>query len=493
MATACLNLDDFMPKLKLTVIYMLLVFSCLFVERLEAQDSSHLDHLILLPDKFFGALDKKTSSIESKLDKQTIKYLSKLQKQENKLKKRLYKKDSLLAKQLFEGVNDKYNQLKNATWKVNKYESVYSGHLDSLSTALAFLKNNNVSNLSSNPELQKTLSQYQELQNRLNTSEQINKYLSQRQQLLKDQFEKLGMVKELKQFKKQVYYYQAQVKKYKQAFADPSKVEAILMEVVMKIPEFKSFFANNSMLGSLFPLPGSTNASSVILQGLQTRSMINQSLVDRFGSGPNVTQQLQQNIQAAQGQLNELKNKLSQYSIGSISNSGNSDQAMPDFKPNSQKTKSFFKRLEYGTNVQSQKARYFFPVTSDLGLSLGYKLNDKSVVGVGASYKVGWGSSWNNIQISHQGVGLRSYLDWKIKGSFYLSGGYEQNYRSLIQIIDQLKGYSGWQSSGLVGLSKKYQVSKKLKGEMKLLWDFLSYKQVPRTQAILFRVGYNFK
>jgi len=45
----------------------------------------------------------------------------------------------------------------------------------------------------------------------------------------------------------------------------------------------------------------------------------------------------------------------------------------------------------------------------------------------------------------------------------------------------------------LIGLSKKYSVIKKLEGEMKLLWDFLSYQQVPRTQAILFRIGYALK
>ena len=461
----------------------------------KAQDSSHFDRIISFPDKFFGVLDKKSSSIESKLDKQTSKYLSRLQKQENKLKKKIYKKDSLLAKQLFDGVNEKYIQLKSTTGKLSKYESVYSGHLDSLSTALNFLKNNNLSSLTNRPELQKTLTQYEDLQDKLDASDQIKKYLTQRQQLLKDQFEKLGMVKELKQFKKQVYYYQAEVRQYKQDFEDPSKVEAKPMEVVMKVPQFKDFFARNSMLGSLFALPGSGSSSTSIasLQGLQTRAMVNQSLVDRFGNGPNVTQQLQQNLQSAQGQLNELKNKINQYSTGSIGSNGSSDQAMPDFKPNSQKTKRFFRRLEYETNLQSQKARYFFPVTSDLGFSLGYKLNDKSVIGVGASYKVGWGSSWNNIRISHQGVGLRSYLDWKIKGSIYLSGGYEQNYRNMIHTVDQLKNFSGWQSSGLIGLSKKYQVSKKMKGEMKLLWDFLSYKQVPRTKAMLFRIEYSFK
>lgn len=490
------------PKIKLT-----LLVCCFFCRAASAQDSSKLDKLISLPDKLFGALDKKTSFIEQKLNKQTEKYLNKLQKQENKLRKKLYRKDSALAKQLFDGANEKYEQLKNTTGNVSKYASVYSGHLDSLTTALHFLNsgglpNSALSDLTGNAELQKTLDQYKGLQQKLNASEQIRKQLLARQQLLKEQFQRLGTMKQLKQFRKQVYYYQQQVKEYKELFENPGKLEAKLMEAVMKLPQFKDFFAKNSMLGSLFALPGSSSPSfgggqGGGLAGLQTRAMINQSLIDRFGSGPNVTQMLQQNVQSAQGQLNELKNKVSSLKTGSYGNGdltpGLSPGGEGGFKPNAQKTKSFLQRLEYGANVQSQKARYFFPVTSDIGLSLGYRLNDKSVIGIGASYKLGWGSSWNNIRITHQGVGLRSYVDWKIKGSFYVSAGYEQNHRAMINSIDQLRDYSSWQTSGLIGVSKKYSLGKKMKGEMKLLWDFMSYRQVPKTQAILFRIGYSLK
>jgi hypothetical protein len=469
---------------KTQVTFALCVVMCVAVK---AQDSSKLDKAIFFSDKVFVTLDKKTSSIEQKLNKQTDKYLSKLQRKENKLRSRLYKKDSSLAKQLFDGVDEKYDQLRNVSGNTDKNQNVYSGHLDSLSTALNFLKNQN---LGSDLSVQKTLTQYKELQQRLNASDQIKKYLLQRQLLLKQQFERLGMIKQLNKFRKDVYYYQAQIIECKELFEDPNKIEQKLMEVVMKIPQFKDFFAKNSTLGSLFALHSNNDNSTAPLSGLQTRALINQSLVDRFGSSNAITQQLQQNVQSAQGQLGELKNKLSSYSSGSYGNAGEGD--IPGFKPNEQKTKSFLERLEYGANVQSQKARYFFPVTSDIGISLGYKLNDKSSLGIGASYKLGWGNNWSNIRLSHQGVGLRSYLDWKIKGSFYFSGGYEQNYRSLISSIDQLRNYS-WQSSGLVGVSKKYSLSKKMKGEMKLLWDFMSYQQVPKTQPILFRVGYSLK
>jgi hypothetical protein len=246
------------------------------------------------------------------------------------------------------------------------------------------------------------------------------------------------------------------------------------------------------MLASLFRMPGDPNdpISQAGMAGLQTRAQVNNLIQQQIASGgPNAQAQFQQNVQDAQSQINQLKNKITK------SGSGNSDDIVPDgFKPNQQKTKGFWKRLEYGTNFQSQKATNLFPVTSDIGLSVGYKLNDRSVIGIGTSYKLGWGSGWNHIELSNQGIGLRSYVDWKIKGSFWLSGGYEQNYKTAFNDFEQLKDKSAWQSSGLIGVSKV--VSMKMKffknTKLQLLWDFLSYQQAPKTQPIVFRVGYNF-
>jgi hypothetical protein len=139
-------------------------------------------------------------------------------------------------------------------------------------------------------------------------------------------------------------------------------------------------------------------------------------------------------------------------------------------------------------------------VTSDIGLSVGYKLNDKSVIGIGASYKLGWGQGWNNMHLSSEGLGLRSYVDVKLKGSFFVSGGYEQNYRPSLSDVNIPSSLGGgpvgaaWQQSGLVGVSKIVNVKSKLfkKTRLQLLWDFLSYQQLPRTQQLIFRIGYNF-
>jgi hypothetical protein len=475
------------------------IIACSFVNGqtvpAEQEDGLSMDQLASLPGKYYDKLSEKLNGIDKQLDKKTESYLLKIKKQELKLYHKLWQKDSAKAKELFGNVNEKYSNLQNAaaekTKQLSNFSKVYSCKLDSLGTAFHFLENNQLVSPELQSKLKDGLSGINRLQDKLTQTDQIRKFLKERKKLLSEQLEKFGFVKELKQFNKQVYYYTQQIKEYKELLDNPSKLEEKLLGLLVKIPAFRNFFANNSQLGSLFNLPGSTNNNAASYAGLQTRASVMQDLQNRFGSGPAVQQMIQQNMNAAQGQLNELKNKVNQYMPGG----GSSDDELPDFKLNNQKTKSFWQRIELGTNFQNQRSRGMLPVTSDIGLSVGYKLNDKSIIGIGASYKMGWGQSLRNISITNQGAGLRSYIDWKIKVSFWMSGGYEMNYRSEFDNIDVLKDYNAWQTSGLIGISKVVSMNSKLfkKTKVQLLWDFMSYQQMPRTQPIIFRVGYNLK
>ncbi len=468
---------------------LLIFFVCMVVCIIgRSQDSIKVSKEENIDKHFLKKLEKGNNNFEKKLDKNTTSALKQFQKQEQKLKKKIWKKDSVLAKQLFQDVDQQYANLQNVPTNTSKFRSVYSSKLDSLSTSLNFINSN--STLQS-PALHSTLSQYQIIQEKLNQTDHIKKFVAARQKLLKQHLDKLGMVKELKAFQKEAYYFSTQIKVYNKLWEDPSTLEAKLLELVRRQPDFKSFFANNSLLGSIFRLPGA-DPSSGSTTGLQTRAVLNQQLASRFGAGTSAQRMLTQNLQSAQGELMALKKKANSLTAGTIGNQKDLD--LPDgFKPNNQKSKSFLQRLEYGLNIQTQKGRSFFPVTSDIGLSIGYKIDDHNRIGIGASYKLGWGRGWDNISLTHQGIGLRSFMDMKLKGSFFITGGYEQNYRSEFHSIDALKNYSAWQKSGLIGLSKRYSVSKKVKGDMKLLWDFLSYQQVPRTQPIVFRIGYTLK
>ena len=115
----------------------------------------------------------------------------------------------------------------------------------------------------------------------------------------------------------------------------------------------------NSMLASLFRLPGDPNDPAYIasLAGLQTRVQVNnliqQQIASRWSQCAGTVSA--RHSTGVQSQMQQLKNKLMQFGKGS------SDDIMPEgFKPNSQKTRSFLKRLELGTNIQAQKSTNFF-------------------------------------------------------------------------------------------------------------------------------------
>jgi hypothetical protein len=466
--------------LKLPVLLWALL--CLASNLSFSQDSAKA----ALPANYLDQVSSRLSSVQSKLDKESEKTLKDLEETEQRLRKKLARLDPQRAKETFSNLEERYSSVKQKLEHPEGF-TTYIPYFDTLKTSLKFLtQNKELLSKTTFPtgKLQGALSKVDRLESSLTGAETVKNFIQERKAYLKEQLKGLPFTKEFRKLNKQAYYYSAQLAEYKELIKDKKKMERKAIELLSKTKVFQDFMRKNSQLAALF---GSLDleATGASLAGLQTRAQVNNLLQGRIATGGTDAQSMvQQNLQAAQTQLSQLKDKVEK-----LGNTG-STVDMPDFKPNNQKTKSFSKRLEYSSNLQTVKGNRFFPITSDFGLSIGYKLNDKSSLGIGTAYKMGWGTGWNNIRVTHQGVGLRSYVDYKLKGSLYISGGYEQNYLSTFQNISQLKEYSAWQTSGLIGLSKKYKISPKLKGNMQLLWDFLSQQQIPHTQPILFRIGY---
>ncbi len=478
------------PRMPKNILILLLL---LLHTAAKTQDSSSLFVRILhFPDKVFHKVDAQSSKLEQKLIHQTERYLNKLEKQELQLKRKLQKTDSLKAEELFGNVRERYKQMRTTLHSTNQ-SSVYSGHTDSLLTAMKFLNNNAVVQKSKalTEKLNTNVAGITQLKNRFDAIEQIRKQIKEQQERLKQALQNTPLVKALNKYKQHYYYYKERLTAYRETLNDPKKMGAELLKAANRIPAFQQFFQQHSELAALFPNPAGagTFAQGAAIPGLQTTAQVAQLIQDRVGTGgPNVQQLMQQNMGQARDILSELKNKLKNRSYGSA------DDEMPDFKPNEQKTKSLKERLVLGTNFQTTSSRIYFPVTTDLGLSLGYKLNDKSIIGIGSSYKLGLGTGFNNMSLSHQGLGFRSFIDWKFKGNFWLSGGYEQNYLAVFRRIDELNNRTVWKPSALLGVSKVVDVKSKFfqKTKVQLLYDFLWRTQLPQTQAVLFRVGYNF-
>lgn len=468
---------------------------CLFLHISTLSQHTSDSSTIQLPVHYVDDVAEKAGRIEEKIDGKTTKTLTLFKKQQNKIRRKLSKIDSLAAISIFNSAEERFSNLETSLQQPQK-PAQYIPFLDTLKTSLKFLNVNknmlaNVKGM--DDKLSNGLSKINGLEEQLQKAEEVKQFLRKQKQFLKDELSRFGFSKELKNLNKQVYYYSEQIKEYKELIRDKKKMERKAVELLSKTRLFQDFMKKNSMLASLFRMPVDDPNDPAYLQslaGLQTRVQVNQLMQQQIAAGgPNALQEVRNNIAQAQSQLQNLKEKMLK-----ASGSGSSDDEIPEFKPNNQKTKSFLKRVELGTNVQSQKTNAFLPVTSDIGLSLAYKLNNRSLVGVGASYKIGWGKSIRQISITHQGAGLRSFVDYNLKKSFWISGGYEMNYRSAFNDIEQLKNLNAWQHSGLVGISKKLSVNTKFfkSTKVQLLWDLLSYQQVPRTQPIVFRVGYSF-
>ena len=412
-------------------------------------------------------------------------------------------KDSTTAKQLFTGVDAQYLQLQSKLQspidlKIANPLKEYLPGVDSMQTALNFLSkpNNPLSSLLPSDKLsqiQGVGDQLQQLQGRLQQANELKQFISEREQQLKEQLSKLGLGKQLLGMNKEVYYYQQQLQEYKNILHDPKALEQKALAVVRGLPAFQSFWQRNSYLSQLFGVPSNYGDPSTLV-GLQTRTqvqqLIQQSIGNSISAAGGATMNPQQYIQ---GQMQDATQQLSQMrdKVNNLINGGNSSMEMPGFKPNSQRNKSFLKRIQLGWNVQTEKNNYT-PTITDFGIMAGYKLGDNKTIGVGVTYKLGWGDGLNHIHFSSQGVGMRSFVDIKAKGSIWVSGGFEYNYMQSFKSLQELHSQVNvWQRSVLLGLTKKYKVRGK-DGNFQLLYDFLAYKQVPNSQPLKFRIGYSF-
>ena len=442
--------------------------------------------------KYIRAIDGKAAKVAADIDRQTEKYLNQLEKQEAKLRKKLSRIDSLAALNVFADTKEQYHNIRN---KVKERQAQLVGRggryfpwIDSAGTSLEFLANKNplISNAAGNvAKIQGALSKVKELQNQFKQAADVKDFIRQRKEYLQQQLKSYSLGSELKKYNQTAYYYTQQINDYREALNDPEKAERKVLSLLRRIPAFEKFMHDHGELAGLFDIPEDYASN---MTGLQTREQVQNMMQSRIqGLGPNAQADVQQSIGAAQSELSKLRNRFL---------SSGSTEDMPDFKPKDLKTKTFFQRLEYGTNIQTVKSNYFFPTTTDMALSVGYKLGEKNIVGVGASYKMGWGKDISHIAISSEGIGFRSFADFKLKGSLFVSGGLEYNYQPLSATFSSAVGGGrgeSWQQSGLLGISKIVSLKTKFfkKTKLQVLWDMLSYQQVPRGQAVKFRVGYS--
>lgn len=429
-------------------------------------------------------IKEKTSEFSEKINKAALQRLEAIQQQEAKLEKHLPKEELEKALQLKDELNKKLDALAGFTHAPDSllktmFKGQYFARFDSLETLFKFAlpKTGNLAILKDAED------QIQRLKAELAMLDDCEKWLANREQqwkqlLSSNPLEKLKLPKAFGKWQEEALAYKMQVEHYKETIKDPQKIETEALRLLNKLPAFREFMSKNSELARLFGPPGGSTdlPQGTPIPGLQTRASLAQELQNRFGanalqSGGALQQQLQNGMdQLSQQQtnpLNTIQETLSEFELPSPGGRGVGGEVSPAQAENAGlKSKTFKQRIEFSWNMQSAMRIQDFPAVRDVGLSLGYKLNPRSVVGVGLAYKFALGESWKNIDWTHEGVGLRSFIDWrmteaggKLFKGIWLTGGFEMNYWSRMAGNATWKELA-WQKSGLLGVSKMVFVAK---------------------------------
>ena len=336
------------------------------------------------------------------------------------------------------------------------------------------------------PELGQYNSELTKLQGELNYREYINGLISQKTASLSNlnSGSAASNIPVVGSIAKEVLYAKGRMKAWEALADNPSAAEAKALELLQGTPGFEekiSATVNGSGMGGM---NGATTSEDLEKMGYQTRRQMAAQLQQRFGSS----------LGAVQGQMGSQVNAWqgkAQGAIAQVKDTKNSVQSAKDglksgFKPNPMRSLPFWQRIEKSYSVQTARASAdgTKPAMLEIGGMAGYRQTATLSAGVGIALNTGLGQDWSHIRFSFQGLGLRSYVQWKgLPYGFGLYGGYERTYKGYAftgtntsnpgteLTSENVHNTAVYSDAVVVGLTKSYKINAKWNGAIQLLYD----------------------
>jgi hypothetical protein len=364
----------------------------------------------------------------------------------------------------------------------------YLPYLDTLKDVLEFLHKGPIQFTqfkNSQQLLSKSLEELKRLENKIGKIDEIRKCIQKQQQII-DQFlhgYNQSLPNEIRRFNKLAYYYNSRLKNYQELFLHLDHLERRVIHDLIQIPSFSTFLNTHSQIALLFRIPEDyDNLHS--LDGLQTRSVISKQIEQKLQSaGLDGRQEIQQQIAIAREKINKLQEKLS--NIGTT-------EEIPDFTPKDIKSRTFFQRLERGANVGFNHTNGYFPQTTEIVGQLAYRMGQKSVIGTGLIFEIGWRGDIQKMHLFPYGLGQRFFMSYQLKRILHLNGGFEYQNNQIFSNVPSSYYQNKFTKRAFLGIERKYHINNKLNVDLMILYDFLYRKNIPWTQPVIFRAGYNF-
>lgn len=443
-------------------------------------------------DKYVNAVNNKVNKFNSQVYGKMEKTLGKLAKWEGKIQRILHEASPETEQRLF-GPNQMtftkaLEKLRTSQSLVKSYQGQFNYHTDKLKSSLGYLQtqSSQLKKLES-INLDSIKQQLSKSDDVAANAEWLDEFIKERKtQLISETFRYIGKSKYLKQINKECFYYTEAIRNYKSVLNDSRKTEELVLKALSQIPEFKNFAQQNSAMAGIFPsMPSMTGGSMPIVNGLAPRQMVQERITTASaGNAGQLQQQLQSQPPIMPSNLDAIKQKAKGIKDGL------EDEF--SFKKNTQRNKPFLKRLEFTSDYRFAKSTRLLPANMTIGATAGYKLSDDQSIGIGLNYLLGLGRGWKDLRLSHEGIGLRSYIKWRFKYNIFFQVGAEWTYMTSFKRVDELKSVKNWQQTTLAGLTKSYSISRKVKGNVQLSYNFLHRKTIPTSSPFIIRFGYEF-
>lgn len=142
-------------------------------------------------------------------------------------------------------------------------------------------------------------------------------------------------------------------------------------------------------------------------------------------------------------------------------------------------------RLQSGLVLQLYNRTLY---SVDFGLQLGYRLSSKITTGIGGVYRLGYHKDYSSYVRSMHVYGGRLYGDVTVKSGFFAHVETEL-LRSKNMIFTSTEGIDDYVLSSSFGIGKQYTLSKRLKGNILLLYRAELEGHLPEQSKVNIRIG----
>lgn len=157
-------------------------------------------------------------------------------------------------------------------------------------------------------------------------------------------------------------------------------------------------------------------------------------------------------------------------------------------KNNAMSSKPFIKRLVPGIALQVYNRNVY---TADLAIQLGYRLSGKITAGIGGVYRFGFNKSYTAYTRGLDVYGARLYTQFLVKKGFFMhTEGEWLNTSDMAQPVTTEQPVKKV-IAGYFGIGKQYTLTRRLQGNVVVLYRKEFAGQLPEQPNINVRLGFN--